>query len=145
MAKKETKGGGNVTLERLSELPFKSAKELKDAEHEVHMQVWRRLEEAKVMDQLLKRDDYRFWHDEFAEGLVCGYGEKTENLVRVYSRGKGIKIDINKDLAATVPSSEALIGALVRSMSESFATTYYRAKGILVRSPESEADANKSK
>lgn len=130
MAKKSQKMT-NVTLEKLSDLPFESAKELKEAQHEVQMHIWRRLEEAKTLNQLLKKDEYAFWHDEFKNGLVCGYGEKTSNLVRVYSKGEGIQIDINKDLAASVPTSEALLGTLVKSMSESFANTYYSAKGIL--------------
>ncbi len=132
MAKKRLeKQTSNVTLEKLSDLPFKSAKSLKDAQHEVQLHIWRRLEEARTLNQMLQRNEYKFWHEEFSKGLVCGYGERTDNLVRVFSEGKGIQININKDLAASVPTSEALLGTLVKSMSESFAMTYYKAKGIL--------------
>ena len=121
----------NVTLQKMAGLPFKTAKELKEAQEEVRLSVWRRLEEAKVINEMIQREEFGFWTDEFREGLVCCYGEKNDNLVRVYSEGKGIKININKGLADAAPSSEALLGVLVRSMSESFANTYYKAKGIL--------------
>lgn len=121
----------NVTLQKMAGLPFATAKELKEEEHNVRLSVWRRLEEAKVIHEMTERPEYGFWKDEFREGLVCCYGEKNDNLVRVYSEGKGIKININKGLADAAPSSEALLGVLVKSMSESFANTYYKAKGIL--------------
>ena len=121
----------NVTLQKMAGLPFKSAKDLKEAQEDVRRSVWRRLEEAKVIHEMTGREEYSFWREEFREGLVCCYGEKNDNLVRVFSDGKGIKININKGLADEAPSSEALLGVLVKSMSESFATTYYKAKGIL--------------
>jgi hypothetical protein len=125
----------NVTHEKLSGLPFKSARHWKEAQDAVLMQVWRRMEEAKVINELVKRPEYSFWHEEFREGLVCAYGEKSDvNLVRVFSEGNGIKIQINRSLADAAPSAEQVLGALVRAMSESFAATYYRAKGILAAS-----------
>ena len=120
-----------IKATKMSGLPFKSAKELKEAQEDVRRSVWRRLEEAKVINEMIKREEFGFWTEEFREGLVCCYGEKKDNLVRVYSEGKGIKININKELADAAPSSEALLGVLVKSMSESFANTYYKAKGIL--------------
>ena len=122
----------NVTHERLAGLPFNSARQWKEAQDSVLMQVWRRIEEAKVINELVKREEFSFWHDEFKEGLVCTYGEKSDiNLVRVFSEGQGIKILINRSLADAAPSAEQVLGALVKAMSESFAATYYRAKGIL--------------
>lgn len=123
--------GKNVTLEKLAGLPFKTASDLKKAQEEVQLVIWRRLEEAKAIDSLTQREEYKFWRDEFEAGLVCGYGEKDENLVRVFSDGPGIRVNINKELADTIPSSKDLLGVLVKSMSEAFANTYYKAKGIL--------------
>lgn len=134
MAKKSKKVATqkNVTHEKLSGLPFASAKAWKEAQDAVQMQVWRRMEEAKVINEMLKRPEYKFWTEEFKEGLVCGYGEKGDaNLVRVYSDGHGVKIAINRTIADAAPSAEAVLGSLVKAMSESFATTYYKAKGIL--------------
>jgi len=122
----------NVTHEKLADLPFDSAKALKAAQEHVQLQVWKRMEEARVIHEMLQRAEFSFWHDEFKQGLICAYGEADDrNLVRVHSEGNGIRIDINKSLADAAPASDAVLGALVKSMSESFASTYYRAKGIL--------------
>lgn len=135
MAKKKTSktsSAKNVTHEKLAGLPFDSAKTWKEAQDAVLMQVWRRMEEARVIHDMIKRPEYSFWLSEFREGLVCSYGEKGDsNLVRVFSEGNGVKIAINRSLADAAPSAEAVLGSLVKSMSESFATTYYKAKGIL--------------
>jgi hypothetical protein len=143
--KKDKSASKNVTHERLAGLPFGSAKAWKEAQEAVLMQVWRRMEEAKVIHEMLKRPEYKFWTDEFKEGLVCGYGEKGDaNLVRVYSDGNGVKIAINRSLADAAPSADAVLGSLVKAMSESFATTYYKAKGILSAS-EAQSEEAKQK
>jgi hypothetical protein len=122
----------NVTNQKLSDVPFKTAKALKDAQDQIQLQVWRRLEEAKVLNEMLTQKQYSFWHDEFAKGLVCSYVEENDmSLVRVTSEGGGIKININKALAITAPLGESVLTQLVRAMSESFAMTYYKAKGML--------------
>lgn len=140
-SKKLTKSP-NVTNEKLSGLPFASAKAWKEAQDAVQMQVWRRMEEARVINEMLKRPEYAFWSQEFKEGLVCGYGEKGDaNLVRVYSDGNGVKIAINRTIADAAPSAEAVLGSLVKAMSESFATTYYKAKGILSASEAQSEEA----
>ena len=146
MAKKSKKTPiKNVTHEKLSGLPFTSAKAWKEAQDAVQMQVWRRMEEARVINDMLKRPEYSFWSEEFKEGLVCGYGEKGDaNLVRVYSNGNGVKIAINRTMADAAPSAEAVLGSLVKAMSESFAMTYYRAKGILSAS-EAQSEEAKQK
>lgn len=142
-SKKTKTESKNVTHEKLAGLPFNSAKAWKEAQDAVQMQVWRRMEEAKVINEMVKRPEYKFWTEEFKEGLVCGYGEKGDaNLVRVYSDGNGVKIAINRSLADAAPSADAVLGSLVKAMSESFATTYYRAKGIL---SASEAQSEESK
>lgn len=128
MARKTAK---NPTLERLAGLPFSTATELKAAQHEVLLAAWTQLERARVIHELTQRDEYGFWREEFARGLVCDYGEDSEELVRVFSEHPGIKVVVNKALAATIPASEAIVGVLVKSLSESFANTYYKAKGIL--------------
>jgi hypothetical protein len=81
---------------------------------------------------MIRLDNYKFWHEEFSNGLVCSYVEENDmSLVKVYSEGHGIKININKSLAVTAPLGETVLNQLVRAMSESFATTYYKAKGLL--------------
>lgn len=121
----------NVTFQRLSGLPFKSAAELKQAQEEIRLQTWKRLEQAKAIDELTQREEFGFFMQEFKQGLSCNFENDEESLFRVFSPGKGIRINVNKELASADPANETLIGVLVKSVSESFAVTYYRAKGIL--------------
>ncbi|ETX04069.1 MAG: hypothetical protein ETSY2_30915 [Candidatus Entotheonella gemina] len=116
-------------------MPFASASELKTAQHEILLAVWARLEQARVIDELTKREEYQFWREEFAQGLVCAYDDVNNPLMRVYSDSPGIKITINRELTTTMPSSENIVGGLIKAMSESFANTYYKAKGILPPEP----------
>ena len=121
-------GKTNTTTERLHGLPFDTATELKDAQKEILKTVWTQLESAKVLNELVSRPEYSFWKNEFGTGLLCVYGDDSEQLVRVYADTPvGIKIAITSQSS----SNESLIGVLVKSMSESFAVIYYKAKGIL--------------
>ncbi len=131
----------NPTTERLSGLPFESASELKSAQHEILLAMWTRLEQARAIDELTKREEYQFWREEFAQGLVCAYDDVSNALMRVYSDSPGIKITIHRELATTMPTSENIVGVLVKAMSESFANTYYKAKGILPPEPMRPDDA----
>jgi hypothetical protein len=121
----------NPTTEKLTGLPFKNAAELKAAQRDILLATWTRLEQAKALHELTQREEYQFWRDEFAQGLACRYGENATELVRVFSDSPGIKVRVNPDLAATMPASEAILGVLVKALSEAFAATYYKAKGIL--------------
>lgn len=121
----------NRTAEKLAGLPFNTAAELKSAQQELLLAAWTRLESAKALHELTQREEYQFWREEFAQGLTCSYDGADQELVRVFSDSPGIKIAINRELAATTQASDAILGVLVKAMSESFATTYYKAKGIL--------------
>ena len=121
----------NKTAEKLTGLPFSTAADLKAAQQELLLTAWTRLESAKALHDLTQREEYQFWREEFARGLACSYDGSEKELVRVFSDSPGIKIAINKELATTIPASESILGVLVRAMSESFANTYYKAKGIL--------------
>ncbi|MGZ3695856.1 MAG: hypothetical protein ACXWQO_17325 [Bdellovibrionota bacterium] len=149
--KKSAKTGGgtskssNVTNLKLANLPFKTAKAHKEAQDQLRLQVWRRLEEAKILHEMLELDEYKFWHEEFEHGLNCEFMESNDSsLVKVHSRDKGINITINKGLAVSTPLSEAVLGNLIKAMSESFARTYYTAKGLMVNAEPAEVK-NKEK
>ena len=130
----------NPTAERLAGLPFTSATELKASRREILLAAWNRLETAKAVHELSQREEYQFWQEEFAQGLVCRYGGEGEELVRVYSDGPGIKITVNQELADTLPyNGTILVGVLVKAMSESL----YKARGILP--PESGRDEEHGK
>lgn len=121
----------NKTRQKLENTPFKSASEMNQASHDIQMQVWKRLEYARVFQQMTDNENYKFVKDELEQGLTCGYGEEGAYLVRVYSEGVGVKISINKDLVKEVEKSEGFVEALIRSTSDSFSKSYYQIKGML--------------
>ena len=83
----------NVTNAKLANLPFRSAKAYKEAQDQIRLQVWKRLEEAKILHEMLNLDEYKFWHEEFANGLNCEFMETNDSsLVKVHSKNKGINI-----------------------------------------------------
>lgn len=122
----------NETRQKLEGLPFKSATDLKQAQDALRFAVWKRLEQAKIISELTTKPEYAFWRKEFESGLACLNGEKINGqLFRVFSDGPGIKVQINQGLVDTMETRTAVIEALVKSLSESFSNTYYKAKGIL--------------
>lgn len=135
----------NKTRQKLENTPFKSATEMNQASHDIQMQVWKRLEYARVFQQMTDNENYKFVKDELEQGLTCGYGEEGAYLVRVYSEGVGVKISINKDLVKEVEKSEGFVEALIRSTSDSFSKSYYQIKGMLPIDGSDTQDLTKSK
>ncbi len=134
MAKNKAKTGdyNNKTRNKLENTPFKTAAEMNEASKDLHMQVWKRLEYSRLLQDMTDNVNYRFVKDELKEGLTCKYGENAEGyLVRVFSEGVGIKISINKDLVKEIDKSEGFVEALIRSTADSFSKSYYQIKGML--------------
>lgn len=122
----------NETRAKLEHTPFKSASEMNEKSEEIQMEVWRRLEYARLFQKMTENKNYEFVRKELQEGLTCGYGEDTEGyLVRVFSEGIGVKISINKDLVKDTEKSEGFVEALIRSTADSFSKSYYQIKGML--------------
>lgn len=135
----------NKTRQKLENTPFKTASEMNQASHDIQMQVWKRLEYARVFQQMTDNENYKFVKDELEQGLTCGYGEEGAYLVRVYSEGVGVKISINKDLVKEVEKSEGFVEALIRSTSDSFSKSYYQIKGMLPIDGSDNQDLAKSR
>lgn len=133
---------GNVTLGKLQGLPFKSATELKKAETEIDLKVWKSLTQAKAMREMLEREEFKFLKDEFKSGFTCTVGDNEEDLLRIYSDGNGIKMNINRETALKFENQEKL-RMLIKTISETFANSYYSAMGI-IPSPGESKDESKS-
>lgn len=129
--KKTTGSNASATREKLAGLPFEKAADLKKAQDELRFQMWKRLENARLFNELSQKEEYQFIKEEFKHGLSCNYGSETGYLVKVFSEGLGVKIDINKDLVKNIPNSKAFVETLIRSMGDTFSKSYYQAKGIL--------------
>ncbi|MGE3341742.1 MAG: hypothetical protein AB7J46_07700 [Candidatus Altimarinota bacterium] len=122
----------NKTRSKLENTPFKSAAEMNEKSEEIQMEVWRRLEYARLFQKMTENENYEFVRQELQQGLTCGYGEDSDGyLVRVFSEGIGVKISINKDLVKDTEKSEGFVEALIRSTADSFSKSYYQIKGML--------------
>ena len=119
------------TREMLKGTPFEKSADLKKARQELRRKTWEQMEQARIFNEILQKPDYAFIKQEFAEGLRCRYGNDKEHLVKVFSQGTGIQIDINKELVKHVPHSGAFVETLIRSLGDTFSKSYYQAKGII--------------
>ncbi|MCY4644287.1 MAG: hypothetical protein OXB88_06670 [Bacteriovoracales bacterium] len=119
------------TREMLRGTPFAKAADLKKARTEIQKKTWEQLEKARIFSEISQKPEYEFIRQEFSEGLRCRYGDDKKHLVKVFSEGTGIQIDINKDLVKNVPQSSSFVETLIRSLGDTFSKSYYRAKGII--------------
>ena len=130
---RKKKGGASntETREMLKGTPFEKSSDLKKARHELKRKTWEQMEKARIFNEILQKPDYEFIKQEFAEGLRCRYGSDKEHLVKVFSEGTGVQIDINKELVKHVPHSGTFVETLIRSLGDTFSKSYYQAKGII--------------
>jgi len=77
--------------------------------------------------------------------MVCKYGEKDDNLVRVsLDEDSSVKISISEDMRSK-ENSEHLLGVLIESMSSSFLTNYLKAMDIVEDDTEIEEQLRRVK
>lgn len=118
--------------ERLKGTPFTKAEELKKASQELRKKTWEQLEKARIFNEIIEKPEYECVKKEFKEGLRCKYSDDdASNLIRVYSKGVGVEVDINKNLVKDIPHSGAFVETLIRSLGDTFLKSYYQAKGII--------------
>ena len=134
MNRKKIKSNSHIatTRRRLKSTPFSNATDLNSASQEIRKRTWEQFERARIFDELSQKSEYSFINEEFKAGLKCKYGETTEHLVRVFSIGKGVEIDINHDLVKNIPEGSLFIECLIKSLGETFSKSYYQAKGIIM-------------
>jgi hypothetical protein len=145
MAKKVTKKkvtkkvtSKNITKDKLKGTPFSSGEELKNAQAEILEETWRKLEKARAKRELTEREEYAFFIETFRKGMVCKYGEKDGNLVRVsLTDDNSVEISISEDMRSK-ENSEHLLGVLIESMSSSFLSNYLKAMDIVEEDSEVE-------
>lgn len=140
-----TDKGANPTKHKLKGTPFSTAEDLKKAQQEILEETWRKLEKARAKQELTKREEYSFFIETFRQGMVCKYGEKDDNLVRVSLQAdQSIKISISEEMKSK-ENSEHLLGVLIESMSSSFLSNYLKAMDIVEEDSEMETQMRKLK
>lgn len=121
----------NITKGKLKGTPFSTAEELKKAQAEILEETWRKLEKAKAKRELTNKEEYSFFVETFRKGMVCKYGEKDDNLVRItLEPDNSVMISISEEMKSK-ESSEQLLGVLIESMSSSFLSNYLKAMDIV--------------
>ena len=142
--KKSESDSSQLTRKKLKGTPFTKAADMNSASQEIRRKTWEQFERAKIFDELSQKMEYGFIKEEFKEGLKCKYGGTSKHLVKVFSQGKGIEIDINRDLVKDIPQGSAFVECLVRSLGDTFSKSYYQAKGVLMHEQHSLEDIVKA-
>lgn len=122
----------NPTHAALKGTPFKLMSELKKEEGQVRYEVWKRLSEARVINELIEKEEFAFFRREFRAGIVLTFGTMNEVWVQVYSEGKGIHVKINNKVTTDASDpSHRLLEVLLKASTQSFGMLYYTALGII--------------
>ncbi len=145
MPRKKKLLSSNITKERLSGTPFSSMSEMSAASEAIRRETWEQLEKARIKRELLQKSEYKFFLEPFRKGMICKYGEKNDNLVRVFlSDEGGIEVDINEEMKSE-ENSGALLSALIKSTSDSLFSNYLKSMDIISLHEVNEAENPKTK
>ncbi len=125
----------NATEEKLRATPFESVDELEKEAKTIRLMVWRKFQEARVIDELVTKPDNAFIVEEWRAGLNCYYGTSTNNIYKIFSEGRGLKLEINKDFTKTLGDLEVkFLEGIVRAGIEAYGTIYLKTKSLLKES-----------
>lgn len=133
----------NPTEERLRATPFESVSELDSESHTIRLNVWRKFQEAQVVNELLTKPENQFILEEWKAGLKGSFGNGSKDqLFHVYSEGRGLKLEINKVYAESLGDSQIrLVEGVIRAGVESYGSLYMRSRSLL-RDSDSTIDAS---
>ena len=89
--------------------------------------------------------------EEWKAGLICYFSrEQQENIYKIFSDGRGLKIQLNKEFTTTLGEHEAhFLEGVIRAGIEGYGSLYMKSKSLLhdQESPRAETkkDVNGSK
>lgn len=123
----------NPSEEKLRATPFQSVAELEAEAKAIRLSVWRKFNQAQVIHELLTKSENAFIVEEWKEGLVAFYGnDSKDQIFRIYSEGKGLKLKLNKEFTQTLGEHEMnFVEGVVRAGIEGFGSLYLRAKSLV--------------
>ena len=128
---KKAQHNTNRTREKLSGTPFSSASEYNIATERILKSEWEQLERARARKELLKRGEFSYIIKHFESGLSCEFGNSKNKLFRIYIDKDGsTQVALDERMKAE-KNNEALIGVLIKSLSETFEIIYLKAMKIL--------------
>ena len=121
----------NPTRQRLEGTPFNSATDYNAATERILREEWEQLERARARKELLQREEYQYILKRFELGLSCEFGNSNNKLFRVYVDKDGATQVALDEKMKSEENNEALIGVLIKSLSEAFEKNYLRTMKIL--------------
>lgn len=132
----------NSSYERLRGSPFQSPGDLDAEEDRIRLEVWRRVTEARVFDELLTKPENAFIKRLWREGVQSKFGGDGEDICHAYADDDGVKLLINKDLYNTLPSQEVeFLESILRATLEGFENSYLRVRCLAKSEPPQNPDA----
>lgn len=123
----------NATEERLRATPFENVAELDSEAHAIRLSVWRQFTQAQVINELLTKAENAFIVEEWRAGLIAFFGvHPRERIFKIFSEGRGLKLELNKDYTQSLGDQEVrLIEGVIRASIEGYGALYLRAKSLL--------------
>ncbi len=125
----------NQTEEKLRATPFGGVDEHDSEEKAIRLSVWRRFTEAKVVEELLTKPEFQNVRDELQAGLSCVLnGNPKDNIYRIFSEGRGMRLELNKKFAESLGEHQIpFFEGVVRAGIEGYGVIYMQVKGLLSR------------
>ncbi len=123
----------NRTEERLRATPFETTTELDQEKKAIRLAVWRRFTEAQMINELLTKPDNAFIVEELQAGLLATTESRPmERIFRVFSDGRGIKLELNKEYTRALGDQEIrFVESAVRAGIQGFGYLYLQVKGLV--------------
>jgi hypothetical protein len=125
----------NATEERLRATPFDGVDNLDAEENAIRLDVWRRLTEAKVVEELLTKPEFSHVVEELKAGLSCSlHGTGKDQMYKISSEGRGLKLEVNKKFADSLGDHQVrFFQGVVQAGIEGYGALYMQVKGLLKR------------
>ena len=123
----------NATEEKLRATPFEEVHDLDAEENAIRLSVWKRFTEAKVVEELLTKPEFNHVTDELKAGLSCSLnGASKDQVYKIFSEGKGMKLEVNKKFADSMGEHQVkFFQGVVQAGIEGYGSLYLQVKGLL--------------
>lgn len=125
----------NATEERLRATPFNEVETMDLEESTIRLSVWRKFTESKIIEELLTKPEFSHVKEELKAGLSCSlHGSRKDQVYRIFSDGKGMKLEVNKKFAEALGDHQIkFFQGVVQAGIEGYGTVYMQMKGLLNR------------
>jgi hypothetical protein len=134
----------NPSEEKLRATPFNTVAELEAEAKAIRLTVWRKFSEAQVIHELLSKPENSFVLEEWHRGLQAQFdgADATTPMFRIFSDGKGLTLELNKEFTMTLGEQEVkFFEGVVRAGIEGFGALYMRSRCLISPSEHNVSDS----